>query len=720
MKHILFTALLLAASSATAQKLAPSLQTYMAENTARGSRAAVSDTLNAYLTVTSAEEACADLEKLGIRAKAHTDKLLTAQISSADVEGISQISSVRYVQLATEVHEQMDKARAASNADIAHRDDNSLAQAYKGKGVIVGVVDAGFEYGHVDFLAPDGRFRILRVWDQTSTSMFGETPEGYSYGKEFTTESEIRQARYDRTETYHGSHVTGIAAGGDMTTPYYGVAPEADLVFVAYKSTTSNIIDGVRYISDYAKSLGRPCVINISLGSHIGPHDGTSVNDQALSAAAQNGCIIVGACGNEGDVALHARKVLESETDQLKTSVQFSSSSSTKRAYVDIWATKGKNIRVRGVVFDARKGSIIASTDEVSTETPTEEAQQTQFQTSACGMEGYIQLSSAIDPNNGRPNVVMRTSVTNLSANRIVGLIVTGDAGTEVNMWNTQYQPFKGSLPGWTNGDTDYTVDEIGGTSNDVISVGCYQTRDTYTDVSGNVYPDASQRYDIAMGDITPFSSKGPTLDGRMKPDVVAPGWIVISAQSKYYSGFASAYAVASTTKDGDTYYYDGNGGTSMASPYVAGSVALWLEACPTLTTADVRDIIKQTAVAYPESSNYDKNKQGYGKIDTYAGLAVAHQKVSGIARIPGSDLEARVQADASTGKVQLTFRQDQGAARVALFNANGMCVAQANAATTAPGETLNLPTSNLVPGVYIVRVASEASAPQTLKVVVK
>ncbi len=720
MKHILFTALLLAASSASAQKLAPSLQTFMAENTARGSRAAAADTLNAYLTVTSADEALAELEKLGIQAKVHTDKLLTAQIHAADVEGISKISSIRYVQLATEAHQVMDKARAASNADLAHRDDNPLAQAYKGKGVIVGVVDGGFEYGHVDYLAPDGRFRILRVWDQSSTSMFGETPEGYGYGKEFTTESEIRQARYDRTDTFHGGHVAGIAAGGDMSTPYYGVAPEADLVFVAYKSNTAQIIDGVRYISDYAKSLGRPCVINVSLGSHLGPHDGTSVNDQALSAVAKDGTIVVGACGNEGDIALHARKVLESETDQLKTSVQFSSSSSTKRANIDIWGTKGKTMRVRGVVFDARKGSVIASTDEVSTDNPTEEAQQTQFQTSACGMEGYIQLSSAVDPNNGRPNVVMRASVTNLSANRIVGLIVTGDAGTEVNMWNTQYQAFKGTLPGWTNGDTDYTVGEIGGTSDDVISVGCYQTRDTYTDVSGNVYPDASQRFDIAMGDITPFSSKGPTLDGRMKPDVVAPGWIVVSAQSKYYSSFASSYAVTSTTKDGETFYYDGNGGTSMSSPYVAGSVALWLEACPTLTTADVRDIIKQTSVAYPESSNYDKNTQGYGKIDTYAGLAAAHQKVSGIARIPGSDLEARVQADALSGKIRLTFRQDQGAARVALFNANGMCVHTANTPSTAPGETLDLQTTPLVPGVYMVRVTSSAAVPQMLKVLVK
>ncbi len=719
MKHLLFTALLLAASSASAQKLAPSLQTYMADNTVRGTRAAASDTLNAYLTVTSASEAIADLEQIGIKAKPHTDKLLTAQLTAADVAAVSQVPSVRYVQLASEVHEVMDKARAASNADMAHREDNPLAQAYKGKGVIVGVVDGGFEYGHVDYLAPDGRFRILRVWDQNSTSMFGETPEGYNYGKEFTTESEIRQARYDRTETFHGGHVAGIAAGGDMSTPYYGVAPEADLVLVAYKSNTAQIIDGVRYISDYAKSLGRPCVINVSLGSHLGPHDGTSANDQALSAAAKNGSIIVGACGNEGDIALHARKVLESETDQLKTSVQFSSSS-TKRANVDIWGTKGKTMRVRGVVFDARKGSVIASTDEVSTDNPTETAQQTQFQTSACGMEGYIQLSSAVDPNNGRPNVVMRASVTNLSANRIVGLIVTGDAGTEVNMWNTQYQAFKGTLPGWTNGDTDYTVGEIGGTSDDVISVGCYQTRDTYSDVSGNVYPDASQRFDISMGDITPFSSKGPTLDGRMKPDVVAPGWIVISAQSKYYSSFASAYAVASTTKDGETYYYDGNGGTSMASPYVAGTVALWLEACPTLTTADVRDIIKQTSVAYPETSNYDKNTQGYGKIDTYAGLAAAHQKVSGIARIPGSDLEARVQADALSGKVRLTFRQDQGAANVQLLNANGMCVATAKTSATAPGETLDLQTVGLTPGVYMVRVNSTASAPQTLKVLVK
>lgn len=717
MRKHLIAALLLTAVPGMAQKLAPNVKNYLSETSQRDTRSAASDMLHAFIKTTS-DEAAAQLEALGIRTKRQAANILTAVLTADQLTAVSQLESVSYVQLAPEAKPLMDVARTTARATEAQSADNGLGKAFFGKDVIVGVVDAGFEYGHVDYLSPDGRFRLLRVWDQNSTSMFGQTPEAYGYGREFTSESDIRNAKYDTTASYHGGHVAGIAAGGDLTSPYYGVAPEADLVFVSYREDAADITDGVRYIADYAKSLGRPCVINVSLGSHLGPHDGTSLCDRVLDDIAGEGCIIVGACGNEGETKLHARKVFTADNTTMKTGIKFSSETN-RRAQIDIWGTAGKHIRVKGVVFDARKGSIIASTDEIDTAEPPTSAQRTNFHTEDCGVEGYISLSAEVNAENNRPNVLLTTICTNVSSNRMVGIVVTGEDGTEVNMWNASYGEFSGGKTGWTAGDTEYTVGEIGGTANELIAVGCYQTKETYTDVSGNTYPDASSLYPIETGDLLPFSSQGPTLDGRMKPDVSAPGWIVVSAQSKYYSSFYASYVAGSTTYNGETYYYDGNGGTSMAAPYVAGSVALWLEACPKLTPDDVRDIIRQTAVHDAHCTETTSNSWGYGKIDTYAGLAVAYQKETGIARVPGASLGANMSFDAASRSVRLTFRQAQGGVAASLYSASGTLVAHKRLSQTQPGTELTLDAAHLAPGVYVLRLAGSNDDVQTFKVAI-
>ena len=95
--------------------------------------------------------------------------------------------------------------------------------AYTGKGVVVGVVDGGFQYSHVDFTNPDGiGTRIARVWDQNANG--GKAPSKFGYGSEYVTYDEMRAVNYDISSTFHGSHVAGIAAGSDRTTPYYGPA----------------------------------------------------------------------------------------------------------------------------------------------------------------------------------------------------------------------------------------------------------------------------------------------------------------------------------------------------------------------------------------------------------------------------------------------------------------------------------------------------------------
>ncbi len=95
-------------------------------------------------------------------------------------------------------------------------------------------------------------------------------------------------------------------------------------------------------------------------------------------------------------------------------------------------------------------------------------------------------------------------------------------------------------------------------------------------------------------GMVAGFSSRGPTADGRIKPDVSAPG-----------SGTTS---VAFGTTD----QYGGFGGTSAAAPLAAGLVALLLEARPTLTAQELMDLLRGTA---SQSATPD-NDLGYGVVD--------------------------------------------------------------------------------------------------------
>ncbi len=719
-KSILPLLLLAAAQPALAQKLSPATQMLLAgggteTKSALSTGTAAEESIHAFVTLDGGAEAAQALEAAGVTVGSVNNGIATVTLTAKQLTAIAALPCVKHIEAATEVSLLMDDARKYSDADAAHKSNNALGRAYMGEGTVVGIVDTGFEYGHIDYLSPSGRFRIKRVWDQNAES--GNSPEGYGYGAEYTTESEIKQMKFDSYQQYHGGHVAGIAAGGDMTQPYYGVAPEADLVLVSFKDRNTCIAEGVKYIFDYAKSVGKPAVVNLSIGSHDGPHDGTSVIDRYFDGIVGAGNLLVGAASNDGSTKLHAQKKFTATDKTLKCGIQFNSTKS-RLTRVVIWGSEGKDFKVQGVIFDANKGSVIASTPEVDTAQPTTTAQKTEFYISECGADGYISLAAAHEEANDRPNVLLEVSLDDLSSSRMAGVIVTGEDGTQVDLWNLK-GTLSGGKKGWTSGDTDYTVGEVGGVGKSIISVGSYHTKNEFETTSGSVYSGGSTFADIQPGDISPFSSMGPTLDGRMKPDVTAPGWLVVSAYSKYYSSFDSDVTVACTQSGGNSYYYTATGGTSMASPYVTGTLALWLEACPTLTVDEVREILKETSIN-DQFTVAESNVWGYGKIDTYAGLAAAVKKQTGIARVPGTDILPRADVSQALGRLTVTFRQDQGKSSVTLLNAQGVTVASSIIPSTTTGSMVSFDTSSLTPGVYLVRVGGEQGQPQTLKVSVK
>jgi serine protease AprX len=100
------------------------------------------------------------------------------------------------------------------------------------------------------------------------------------------------------------------------------------------------------------------------------------------------------------------------------------------------------------------------------------------------------------------------------------------------------------------------------------------------------------------------FSSRGPTADNRMKPDVCGPGWNISAA------------------KKGTTNQYTVMSGTSMATPFIAGTAALMLDANPGLTPAQVKSYLQSTAQDWGPTGK--DNDYGYGRSQGYDAIKLA------------------------------------------------------------------------------------------------
>ena len=165
---------------------------------------------------------------------------------------------------------------------------------------------------------------------------------------------------------------------------------------------------------------------------------------------------------------------------------------------------------------------------------------------------------------------------------------------------------------------------------------------------------------DYATGGLRSYySSAGPTFDGRLKPDAMAPGSNVISSYSSWYvETHPEARDVQEDVEhfivNGRTYAWNRNSGTSMASPAAAGAIALWLQAFPTLTPEQVRDVIAHTSQHNDPSLTYPNNLYGHGQIDAYAGLLYL-LSTNSISDLPVVPTRAHITIDAQ-GMLTITL----------------------------------------------------------------
>lgn len=645
------------------------------------------------------------IEALGISTGTNIGGILTARVPADRLDDLRRLDGVSYVELGTAVSQMMDKARSATDADAMMNGDG-LPYGYKGNGVIVGIIDKGFDYTHPNFYDKDkNRLRICRVWEQTTENPEipgTDKPEKYSYGTEFDTQDEILAAATDMQGNSHGTHVAGIAAGADMSggNPYYGIAGEADIVLVSHKGddfNTVNISDAIDYIYSYAQSVGKPCVINMSLGSQIGPHDGTSTFDLTADRLQGKGRLLIGSVGNFGSSKVHARAM---GPTPMHTALNYLKAvASGTEGHADAWGDTGTTFTVKISIVNKSTGETVSSSEEYAVQADG----STHVFTPASPTRGEVIVSTEVNPLNGKPHALITSAITSMRSAYAVGITITPGNGGKVDVWadgNTVSLSDAG-MDGWTDGDTECTIAEIGGTGKRIVSVGAFVT----SHGSGQQFPDDK------IGDIASFSSRGPSADGRIKPEITAPGSYIAASLSSYAQAPAGTPA-HSTTWNGKEYQYGYMEGTSMAAPFVSGTVAAWLQACPEMDPEQLREIFAATADGdYSTSVSTTGNSTwGYGKINAFNGLKKAMDMASSSGICSPAENAPR-DAVKSTGQGWVICpATDSFALTAVLADLSGKIVSMLTRENVSAGEEIQLPASRLGRGVYVLRVVRDGT----------
>lgn len=525
--------------------------------------------------------------------------------------------------LSYKVFPTMNRTRSDTHADSVHLGTGGLPQAYTGEGVIIGITDWGFDYKHPNFNNNgESNRRLLRAWDQFKLS--GPAPAGFDYGTVFENRHDLLQAQGDTAGLYgyatHGTHVAGICAGRGIDGNYTGQAPYANLLFASFRLDCASWLDAVSWMKDVAKEEGKRLVINNSWGMYtLGPIDGTSLASQAINNLADSGIVFVVSAGNCGDDKFHLTKTFTAGSpDTLRTMADYYPSTSIGQALV-LWGEPGKDF--------STSFAMISSTDTVTF--PWVNTAEGSFYLDTMIVNGtdtlhYDILVEQANVFNNRPHVLYNVYK---NARYKIHLFATAEEGT-LHAWNicdlengagNMGTSFSGNgTEAYMSGDNGYGVGEPACAEN-CIAVAAHR--------ADGVKPNGEPN----PGVLASFSSHGPIIDGRHKPDVSAPGVDVVSSISSYTD---EAYVtVMSYTYAARNYIWAKMSGTSMSGPAVTGIVALMLQANPNLTPYQVRDILCKTArndanTGLLHDNDSISDRWGWGKADALAAVNEALARV--------------------------------------------------------------------------------------------
>jgi len=583
------------------------------------------------------------LRQYGCKELARVGDISIAAIPLSKLGALSCGRQVKRIETGRRCSIQMDTTRLVVNAEKVYTGEG-LSQSYTGRGVVVGVQDIGFDLTHPNFYSADMRqYRIKALWDQLSRDTIGST---LYVGRDYVGREALLELKHpiDGETQTHGTHTAGIAAGSGAegngaVSPYRGMACDADLVLVDNAADNASLIDprdyykftyatdalGFKYIFDYAERMHQPCVINFSEGSSQDFHGYDQLYYELLAKLIGPGRIIVSSAGNDGARNSYIHKNIGKERAGafiMGNEKRFSCTAKSKQAFT-FRVSVYDNVSSPQIV-DISTVNVCNAQDSLLTDSLLVGGKKYKWRVLAYP-NSYDTSETAYD--------FQLSSPSKLGDSPQVSLQVMG-RDADIELYRMSGYMFPHSLdPVLDAGDCRYTIFSPS-SSPDVICVGSTSYRTQFVNYLGE-----KKVYDSGQKGIrSAFSAMGPTLDGRIKPDVMAPGQNIISSYSTFFINNPKNVnaSVKSDVRhfeyNGRTYAWNANAGTSMSAPVVTGAIALWLQANPTLTPADCLEIFAKTCTHYDASLSYPNNLYGYGQIDVAAGLReVLRRKALGI-----------------------------------------------------------------------------------------
>jgi len=511
-----------------------------------------------------------------------------------------------------------------------------LPQAYKGKGIVMGFIDTGIDYTHPDFIDSAGKTRVLYYWDQNQSFNALYTPLPYGYGQAWDS-AEINAGLASNTastsDAGHGTNVAGVgASNGRANRTCIGGAPESDIIYVALDFNSSDpntITDAANYIYTMAESLNEPCVINASLGSYDGSHDGQDLQALMLDSiilAKQPGRVFVASAGNVGGVPFHVHDSLTGAGDTTFTWFKYDGGYGIADIPIFANETDFNNIKFR-IRCDKVQPGGYTERDTLTVYSDISHYMGIINNTNIYNANGQVLgVVSSYGQVYGNNNYSLEFQITPDSTSYYWGFEATGTGRYDIWDYGTingvidstglsinhSYYP---EIAKYKNPDTLETICSSFQCSPDVIVVANYYNRKCWIDYDTALYCLAG----YVPGAINGGSSRGPTRNYTLyKPDIGGAGGAMMTAMPV---SFKASY-IANDRNSIDTgAWHDFDGGTSMAAPGVASVAALYMERYPKATYLDVWNAITTCDSVDGFTGSVPNYRFGYGKVDAFKAL---------------------------------------------------------------------------------------------------
>ena len=540
--------------------------------------------------------------------------ILLVSVPIEQAEEVAESSNVRRESIAKNTYNTNDVARTVTNVNIVHTGGDDMI-GYDGTGVICGICDTGFDPTHIAF--------------KDRLCLFSKYGDYYGTRVVYAPNSALQTITYrpstDRVGGTHGTHTAGTAAGSNKVSPYYGSAPGTDIAVSTSALSEMALLCGIEDILAYAKEQGKPAAINLSVGSLLGPHDGSDLVNQYLDELGKE-ALISFSSGNAGGYNVSLQHEFTEDNNTVGT--MFESLTTWNgfdvTGYSWFWLDDSRRAPIQIVAYDLVDKQFVYESEWIDGDVDEYIIDENDEEWNKYFPGGYMYAMFDVDQYNGRYNVLLSYDITpqeqigdNHWARYVCGWRMKGDAGMHLNAYTDGSQSFfrKYGVPGMSDGNSTCSVSNLCCNHN-TICVGSMNSRNVVPFDNGS-----KANYDLTTDIVTATTSYGETFDGRQLPHICAPGNVVVSAcSSTYQDENPDDISISHVEKvNGTKYYWRAMSGTSMAAPNVTGIMALWLQAVPTLTVEQAVEAMQTTANR--DYADISDPRWGAGCIDAFAGL---------------------------------------------------------------------------------------------------